>query len=79
MTGEKKCFVANVTDRSDRILKLCDIARENGINAVMVNVMALGLSPVRVLGRTRIFPSSHTSTASHRCLYTLGSAFPAGS
>ncbi len=56
LTGEKKCFVANVTDESDRILKLCDIAQENGINAVMVNVMALGLSPVRVLRKNTDLP-----------------------
>lgn len=48
-TGEPKIFIANVTDEIDRIGPLCDIAVANGANAVMLNVMAVGLSATRAL------------------------------
>ena len=48
-TGEKKIYLANITDEVDRILRLHDIAVENGANAVMLNVMTVGISAVRML------------------------------
>lgn len=50
-TGEKKMFIANVTDEVDRLAELHDVAVASGINAVMVNAMAVGLSGVRLLRR----------------------------
>ena len=55
-TGEKKMFIANITDEVDRIVELHDIAVKNGINAVMVNVMAVGLSAVRMLRKHSSVP-----------------------
>lgn len=48
-TGEAKIFIANITDEVGRLRELHDIAVGCGINAVMVNVMAVGLSAVRWL------------------------------
>ncbi len=50
-TGEKKVFIANITDEVDRIRELHDIAVSGGANAVMLNVMAVGLSAVRFLSK----------------------------
>ena len=50
-TGEKKMFIANITDEVDRIRELHDIAVKNGVNAVMLNVMAVGLSAARCLAK----------------------------
>ncbi|MFA4874936.1 MAG: RuBisCO large subunit C-terminal-like domain-containing protein [bacterium] len=55
-TGERKIFVANITDEVERMYELCDIAVSHGINAVMVNVMATGLSAVRSLRRRASVP-----------------------
>lgn len=55
-TGEPKMFVANVTDEIDRVFELADIAARNGANAVMLNVMAVGLSAVRALRRRTELP-----------------------
>jgi len=49
ITGEKKIYLANITDEVDRLLELHDIAVANGANAVMVNGMAVGFSAVRIL------------------------------
>ncbi len=48
-TGEKKIYLANITDEVDRLLELHDIAVERGANALMVNGMTTGLSAVRML------------------------------
>lgn len=48
-TGERKMYVANITDEVDHICALHDIALENGANAVMLNSMTVGLSAVRML------------------------------
>jgi len=48
-TGEKKIYLANITDEVDRIVPLHDIAVENGANAVMLNAMTVGISAVRML------------------------------
>jgi len=55
-TGERKIFLANITDEVDRLKELHDIAVENGVNAVMINVMAVGLSAVRVLRKNATVP-----------------------
>ena len=43
ITGEKKIYLANITDEVDRLLNLHDIALEGGANALMVNGMTTGL------------------------------------
>ncbi len=48
-TGEKKMYLANITDEVDQILRLHDIAVKNGATAVMLNVMTVGISAVRML------------------------------
>ena len=48
-TGERKIYLANITDEVDRLIELHDIAVEGGANALMVNAMATGLSAVRML------------------------------
>lgn len=55
-SGEKKMFIANITDEVYRLKELHDTAVENGINAVMVNVMAVGLSAVRMLRKYASVP-----------------------
>lgn len=47
--GLAKMFIANITDEVDRLRELHDVAVREGVNAVMVNVMAVGLSAVRSL------------------------------
>jgi len=49
ITGEKKMYLANITDEVDRLLELHDIAVKNGANAVMVNGMTTGFSAIRML------------------------------
>jgi ribulose-bisphosphate carboxylase large chain len=49
ITGEKKIYLANITDEVDRLIELHDIAVERGANALMVNGMTTGLSAVRML------------------------------
>ncbi|MCK4782771.1 MAG: hypothetical protein KAV87_03395 [Desulfobacteraceae bacterium] len=48
-TGEKKIYLANITDEVDRLLELHDIAVAGGANALLVNGMTTGLSAVRML------------------------------
>lgn len=55
-TGQAKMFVANITDEVDRLRELHDIAVGEGINAVMINVMATGLSAVRMLRKEATIP-----------------------
>ncbi len=49
ITGEKKIYLANITDEVDRLLELHDIAVERGANALMINGMTTGLSAIRML------------------------------
>ncbi len=49
ITGEKKMYLANITDEVDRLIELHDIAVERGANALMLNTMTVGLSAVRML------------------------------
>lgn len=54
--GEKKMFIANITDEVDRIFELHDIAVANGVNAVMLNGWAVGLSAARALRKRAKVP-----------------------
>ena len=49
ITGEKKIYLANITDEVDQLINLHDIAVERGANALMVNGMTTGLSAIRTL------------------------------
>jgi len=51
ITGEKKIYLANITDEVDQLIKLHDIAVERGANALMINAMTTGLSAIRMLRR----------------------------
>ncbi|MDP2600579.1 MAG: RuBisCO large subunit C-terminal-like domain-containing protein [Deltaproteobacteria bacterium] len=55
-TGEKKMYIANITDEVDRIEALHDMAVANGINAVMLNGWAIGLSACRSLRKKAKVP-----------------------
>lgn len=48
-TGEKKIYLANITDEVDRLIAHHDMCVANGANALMVNTMTVGLSAVRML------------------------------
>ena len=50
-TGEKKIFIANITDEVDKILELHDMVVELGGNSVMLNAMTIGLSAARMLSK----------------------------
>jgi ribulose-bisphosphate carboxylase large chain len=50
-TGQRKIYLANITDEVDRLCDLHDLAVGNGANAVLVNAMPVGLSAVRMLRR----------------------------
>jgi ribulose-bisphosphate carboxylase large chain len=50
-TGQRKIYLANITDEVDRLCELHDLAVANGANAVLVNAMPVGLSAVRMLRR----------------------------
>ena len=51
ITGDKKIYLANITDEVDQLIPLHDIAVERGANALMVNGMTTGLSAVRMLSK----------------------------
>ncbi len=55
-TGEKKMFIANITDEVDRIEELHDMVVSLGGNAVMLNTMPVGLSAVRMLAKKTKVP-----------------------
>ncbi len=48
-TGERKIYMANVTDEVSRLTALHDIAVRNGAGALLVNALPVGLSGVRML------------------------------
>ena len=48
-TGEHKFYMANVTDEVSQLTRLHDLAVGNGANALLVNVLPVGLSGVRLL------------------------------
>ncbi|ANT65629.1 RuBisCO large subunit C-terminal-like domain-containing protein [Prosthecochloris sp. CIB 2401] len=50
-TGERKGYLANITDEVDRLREQHDLAVSNGANALLVNAMPVGLSAVRMLAR----------------------------
>ncbi len=55
-TGEKKIFLANITDEVGRLIDLHDLAVKNGAGMVMVNGMTTGLSAVRMLAKHSAVP-----------------------
>ena len=55
-TGEKKMFVANITDEVDRLIPLYNVAVSNGANCVMLNSWALGLSACRMVRKQSKVP-----------------------
>ncbi|MBK1621276.1 ribulose 1,5-bisphosphate carboxylase [Lamprobacter modestohalophilus] len=55
-TGERKVYLANITDEVDRLLPLQDLVVANGANAVMVNALPTGLSAVRMLRKQAQVP-----------------------
>ncbi len=55
-TGEKKMYIANITDEVDRILELHDLVYSLGGNAIMVNSLPVGLSGVRMLAKKSKIP-----------------------
>ncbi len=55
-TGEKKLFIANITDEVDRILELHDMVVGLGGNGVMLNAMTVGLSAARMLSKRAKVP-----------------------
>jgi ribulose-bisphosphate carboxylase large chain len=64
-TGQKKIFIANITDEVDEIVRLHDEAVERGANTVMVNAVMTGISALRALRRKARVPimSHFTGTA----------------
>jgi len=48
-SGDKKIFIANVTDDIEPMLAHCEIAVKNELGAVMVNSMAVGLATITFL------------------------------
>ena len=55
-TGERKIYLANITDEVDRLVGLHDVAVENGAGAVMINGMTTGLSAIRMLRKKAAVP-----------------------
>jgi ribulose-bisphosphate carboxylase large chain len=55
-TGNKKIYLANITDELDRIEELYERALKTHTNAVMINGMTTGLSIVRLLARRGEIP-----------------------
>lgn len=55
-TGERKVFLANITDEVDRLIKLHDLAVSNGAGMLMVNGLTTGLSAVRMLAKHTCVP-----------------------
>jgi ribulose-bisphosphate carboxylase large chain len=55
-TGEKKIFIANITDEVDKILELHDMVVSLGGNGVMLNAMTVGLSASRMLAKNTKIP-----------------------
>jgi ribulose-bisphosphate carboxylase large chain len=50
-TGERKVYLANITDEVDRLCDLHDTAVAAGAGAVMLNALPVGLSAARMLRR----------------------------
>lgn len=48
-TGERKFYMANVTDEVSQLTRLHDVAVGNGASALLVNALPVGLSGVRLL------------------------------
>ncbi|MBL6955452.1 MAG: ribulose 1,5-bisphosphate carboxylase [Chlorobium phaeobacteroides] len=48
-TGDKKIYLANITDEVDKMIEQHDVTVANGANALLVNAFPVGLSAVRML------------------------------
>lgn len=55
-TGERKCFVLNITDDLDRLKAHHDLAVQHNLGAVMLNGFAVGLPAVRMVRRFAQIP-----------------------
>jgi ribulose-bisphosphate carboxylase large chain len=55
-TGQRKIYLANITDEVDRLIELHDIAVANGANALLINAIPVGLSAVRMLRKHATVP-----------------------
>lgn len=73
-TGQKKIYLASITDEVDQISFLHDQAVQNGANCVMLNGIFTGVSAVRALRRiSRVPVMSHfTGTAAFSRLPDFG-------
>lgn len=73
-TGQKKIYLASITDEIDQIIPLHDVAVKEGANSVMVNAIFTGLSSLRSLRKkSRVPVMSHfTGTAATSRLPDFG-------
>lgn len=73
-SGQKKIYLASITDEVDQILALHDIAVEEGANSVMVNAIFTGISSLRMLCKKSKVPvmSHFTGTAATSRLPDFG-------
>ncbi|MBI4238200.1 MAG: ribulose 1,5-bisphosphate carboxylase [Deltaproteobacteria bacterium] len=55
-TGERKAYIANVTDDSDRIASFADVVAERGGDAVLLNPMWTGIGAIAALRRSGQLP-----------------------
>lgn len=64
-TGQKKIYLASITDEVDQIIPLHDLAVKQGANSVMVNGIFTGISALRALHKKSKVPvmSHFTGTA----------------
>ena len=55
-SGERKGFIANITDEVDQMPELCRQVTAAGASAVMINPIWTGLSPIRMLRKISTVP-----------------------
>ncbi|VVB67097.1 Ribulose bisphosphate carboxylase [Candidatus Norongarragalina meridionalis] len=63
-TGEKKLYVANITDDADNIAELHDVVTENGGNAAMLNAFPAGITSASLVPKTIPLMAHFTVSAS---------------
>ena len=56
ITGNKKIYLANITDEIDQMLELYKIAYKNNVNSIMINGMTTGLAAVRYISKIGKIP-----------------------
>lgn len=73
-TGQKKIYLASITDEVDQIISLHDLAVKEGANSVMVNAIFTGVSALRALRRKSQVPvmSHFTGTAAFSRIINFG-------